>query len=111
MSLSRKIAIAATTILFLAAGTQVRADSINSQIQSWTELNRACRGGSGDSPKTWEACKKREVAGALLKQHGLCQGKYNLEGFSDWKAETLAREKWIPCYYRDITEPKQGQYQ
>jgi len=104
MPLSRRIAIAATSILFLAAGAQAHAASINSQIQSWTELNRACRGGSGDSPKTWEACKKREAAGVLLKQHGLCQGKYNLERFSDWKAETLVREKWIPCYYKDLTE-------
>ena len=104
MPLSRKTAIAATSILFLAAGAQAHAASINSQIQSWTELNRACRGGSGDSLKTWGACKKREAAGALLKQHGLCQGKYNLEGFSDWKAETLVREKWIPCYYRDLTD-------
>jgi hypothetical protein len=104
MSLLRKIAIAATSILFLAAGAEVPADSINSQIQSWTELNRACRGGSGDSPKTWQACKKREAAGALLKQKGLCQGKYNLEEFSNWEAQTLVREKWIPCYYRDLAE-------
>jgi len=104
MSLSRKIAIASAAILFLAVGPEVWADSINSKIQSWTELNRACRGGSGDSPKTWEACKKREAAGALLKQHGLCQSKYNLAGFSNWKAETLMREKWIPCYYKDLTE-------
>ena len=105
MPLSRKTAIAATSILFLTAGAQAHAASINSQIQSWIELNRACRGGSGDSsPTTWEACKKREAAGAFLKQHGLCQGKYNLEGFSDWKAETLVREKWIPCYYRDLTD-------
>jgi hypothetical protein len=104
MPFSIKIAIASATILLLAAGAEVKAGSINSQIQSWTDLNRACRGGSGNSPKTWEACKKREAAGGLLKQHGLCQGKYNLEGFSDWKAETLMREKWIPCYYRDLTE-------
>lgn len=80
MPLSRRIAIAAIPILFLAIGVEAQADSINSQIQSWTELNRACRGASGDSPTTWEACKKREAAGALLKQHGLCQGKYNLGG-------------------------------
>ena len=104
MPLSRRIAIAAIPILFLAIGVEAQADSINSQIQSWTELNRACRGASGDSPTTWEACKKREAAGAILKQHGLCQGKYNLGGFNDWKAETLVREKWIPCYYKDLTE-------
>jgi len=102
--LSRKIAIAATSIIFLATGVHAQTESLNSQIQSFTELNRACRGGRSDSTKTQEACKKREAAGALLKQNGLCMGKYNLERFSDWTADTLVRERWIPCYYKDLTD-------
>ena len=104
MPKGKNIAIAAAVMMLLSAGAQAQAAGINAQIKTWTELNRACRGGSGDSPKTWEACNQREAAGAILKQNVLCQGKYNLEGFSDWKAETLARGKWIPCYYKDLAE-------
>jgi hypothetical protein len=98
------IAVAAIVLLSAGAQAQAQAASINAQIKTWTELNRACRGGSGDSPKTWEACNQREAAGAILKQNGLCQGKYNLERFSDWNADTIVRERWIPCYYKDLTE-------
>jgi len=101
---SRKIAIAATSIIFLATEVHAQTESLNSQIQSFTELNRACRGGRSDSTKTQEDCKKRDGAGALLKQIGLCMGKYNLERFSDWTADTLVRERWIPCYYKDLTD-------
>jgi len=104
MPVSRKIAIGLASIILSASGAEAQPASINTQIKSWTELNRACRGGSGDSPKTWNACNQREAAGVILKQYGLCQGKYNLERFSDWNADTLLREKWIPCYYRDLTE-------
>jgi hypothetical protein len=104
MPAGRKATIAVAAMLFLSAGAEAQTTSINAQIKTWTELNRACRGGSGDSPKTWDACNQREAAGAILKKNGLCQGKYNLERFSDWNADTIVRERWIPCYYKDLTE-------
>jgi len=104
MPKGNNISIAAAAIVLLSAGAQAQAAGINAQIKTWTELNRACRGGSGDSPKTWDACNQREAAGAILKKNGLCQGKYNLERFSDWNADTIVRERWIPCYYKDLTE-------
>jgi len=104
MPAGRKLAIAVAAMLLLSSGGEAQARSINAQIKTWTELNRACRGGSGDSAKTWDTCNQREAAGAILKKNGLCQGKYNLERFNDWNADTIVRERWIPCYYKDLTE-------
>ncbi len=37
-------------------------------------LNEACRGGSGDDPKTWEACDKRGILYSKITRLGWCWG-------------------------------------
>lgn len=37
-------------------------------------LNGRCRGGSGDDPKTWQACDQREAAMERVRKAGWCWG-------------------------------------
>ena len=38
-------------------------------------LDGLCRGGSGDDPKTWEACKERDSVQVSLSKRGWCYGE------------------------------------
>lgn len=50
-------------------------------IARWTELNEHCRGGSGDDPKTMEACDLREAASAQLGSADICYGEEGQFGY------------------------------
>jgi hypothetical protein len=51
-------------------------------IQRWNDLNSHCRGGSGDDPKTLEACDERDqVVGRALEDIGWCYGKEDQAGY------------------------------
>lgn len=44
-------------------------------IKQWTDLNSRCRGGSGDDPKTMQACEQRDAVGKRIDAAGWCYGK------------------------------------
>lgn len=43
----------------------------------WRDLNSACRGGSGDDPRTRAACSRRDRLTVRLKRMGWCYGLPN----------------------------------
>jgi uncharacterized protein len=43
-------------------------------LNKWDELNEKCRGGSGDDPKTWKACDKRDELYPKITGSGWCMG-------------------------------------
>jgi len=51
-------------------------------------LNDQCRGGSGDDPKTLEACESRDTLNIKLNQLGWCYGKKSDAGY---------QMKWHQC--------------
>lgn len=57
-------------------------------ISVWHELNSQCRGGSGDSPKTWEACDARSRVDKVLDKMNWCYGK---------EQEYAYQAKWHKC--------------
>jgi len=56
--------------------------------------NEACRGGSGDDPKTDAACTKRDALVKKLRDAGMCYGPPELP---------MYQQKWGPC-----PEPKKS---
>lgn len=56
-----------------------------SQAEQWTSN---CRGGSGDLPSTWEACKKRDKIYSELELRGVCWGPAEVDG---------AHKSWVKC--------------
>ncbi|PZR93485.1 MAG: hypothetical protein DI537_10205 [Stutzerimonas stutzeri] len=71
----------------VAAIAQSRNDPKTMQ-RLWFEANGACRGGSGDDPKTHLACDEREAYAKRLNQLGWCYGK---------KGEFGYQQKWHRC--------------
>lgn len=67
-------------VLALAAGmlagvAMAQAQSVDELIASYRALNSACRGGSGDDPRTQKACAERDRAVTGLQQAGYCYGR------------------------------------
>lgn len=58
----------------MIAGVAV-AQSGDALIARYSSLNSACRGGSGDSPRTQRACAERDQVVAALQQAGYCYGR------------------------------------
>ncbi|MFC3690862.1 hypothetical protein [Chenggangzhangella methanolivorans] len=83
------VAAACFAIALLApADASARSDAFEALIAQWTDLNSACRGGSGDDPKTMKACDERETIGARLKKGGWCYGRPGDAGY---------QRNWIRC--------------
>lgn len=66
--------------LFLVAGmvagaATAQAQSADELIASYRKLNSACRGGSGDDPRTQKACAERDRIVAGLQRVGYCYGR------------------------------------
>lgn len=61
------------------ASTEQKASSWTATEQAliarWKELNELCRGGSGDDPKTMEACDLRDAASTQLDSADICYGE------------------------------------
>ncbi|QND35659.1 hypothetical protein HB772_21695 (plasmid) [Sinorhizobium meliloti] len=54
-------------------------------ISQWQDQNGQCRGGSGDSDETREACSRREAIGAKLQAVGWCYGREGEYGYQmEW---------------------------
>lgn len=51
-------------------------------------LNSECRGGSGDNPKTFEACDKRDSLYKTIESAGWCYGENSSYGY---------QKAWNPC--------------
>jgi hypothetical protein len=83
----RRLAFAAffTVAVFLAILTSASASSSTDQlIAKWNELNSKCRGGSGDNPKTLEACDARDELSSILEAMGYsygCDGEAGYQSF------------------------------
>ena len=61
---------------------------IQKLILSEKELDNKCRGGSGNDPKTFEACDARDALAVKLNKLGWCYGKSNEAGY---------QMKWHQC--------------
>lgn len=73
----------------LIAGLAVtQAASGNELIASFRSLNSACRGGSGDDPRTQRACAERDRVASALQQAGYCYGR---------RGEVGAQMIWHRC--------------
>lgn len=56
-------------------------------ISQWHDQNGDCRGGSGGSDETWQACDRREAIGAKLQAVGWCYGREGEAGYQmEWHA-------------------------
>lgn len=56
-------------------------------IANWTRLNGLCRGGSGDDPRTTEACVARDTLTKQIDQAGWCYGREGQLGYQfEWHA-------------------------
>lgn len=78
------LSLAAGAIAICAIASDASAQSRNdpkTMQRLWFEANGACRGGSGDNPKTHLACDEREAYGKRLGQLGWCYGKKGEYGY------------------------------
>jgi hypothetical protein len=83
---------AATTLLIgLTVAARVDAASpvdVSNLITRTEMLNDKCRGGSGDDPRTQQACTDRDKLASELKQGGWCYGR---------PGQAEYQRKWQPC--------------
>lgn len=89
----RSVARSGYAALGLAAGmiagaAIAQAQSADELIASYRVLNSACRGGSGDDPRTQKACAERDRIVAGLQQAGYCYGR---------RGQVGAQMSWHRC--------------
>jgi hypothetical protein len=75
-------------VLALASCSQPAQPNSNvvQSMQQWNQLNSDCRGGSGDNPKTWQACEARDALGAAIEAQGMCYGENAEFGYqANWE--------------------------
>lgn len=72
----------------IAGATIAQAQSADELIASYRALNSACRGGSGDDPRTQKACAERGRAVTGLQQAGYCYGQ---------RGQVGAQMNWHRC--------------
>ncbi len=68
----------AVALAIVGCGGDATAQSRNdpqTMIRLWHEANGACRGGSGDSKVTMNACEERDAYSKRLDQLGWCYGR------------------------------------
>lgn len=66
----------------------LKADSPAPLLHQIDAVNDKCRGGSGDSKETWDACDKRDRLMAEAETAGFCWGPQDVSG---------AEKHWIRC--------------
>lgn len=69
------------------AGNSIPAN-VKALLRAEAELNDLCRGGSGDDPKTMQACDDRNAVEVRLYAAGWCYGKHGQAGY---------QMKWHKC--------------
>jgi hypothetical protein len=70
------------------AGSVVEGQAANAStmLYRWQQQDEQCRGGSGDSPETWEACEARAYTQLSLEAAGWCYGWPGQAGYEqDWR--------------------------
>lgn len=67
---------------------QLDGSAIKQAVGVWDFLNDLCRGGSGDSPKTQEACDNRDKLDGIFRRAGWCYGRDDHPGYL---------KKWERC--------------
>jgi hypothetical protein len=72
------LACVAIPLFAVPAVAQVNAETL---IRMEREANGRCRGGSGDSQETWEACGARDAYGRVLAMLGWCYGRQGEAGY------------------------------
>jgi hypothetical protein len=83
----RRLALAASLavgVLFAVSNSASATSSADQLIAQWSEINSKCRGGSGDNPKTWEACDARDTLSSKLEELGYsygCEGQAGYESY------------------------------
>lgn len=65
-------------------------EKIQKDIEKLELLTDQCRGGSGDKPQTWAACKEQEKLAEKIKKNGWCWGA-NFEDAYEYQ------KYWLPC--------------
>lgn len=76
--------VAAWCLVPAGLHAQPRGDA-QTLIARWRDLNGVCRGGSGDSPTTMAACRRRDDVGRRLGRLGWCYGRRGEAGYRmDW---------------------------
>lgn len=79
--------------LALAAGMIVgtasaQTPAVDELLASYGSLNSACRGGSGDDPRTQRACAERDRVVSALQRAGYCYGR---------RGQVGAQMSWHRC--------------
>ena len=85
------LALAATACMALVVVSSpafAQADEIGGLIERWFSENEQCRGGSGDDPRTTEACARRDRLTRALNVLDFCYGK---------KGQISAERVWHSC--------------
>lgn len=72
----------------IAGATMAQAQSADELIASYRALNSACRGGSGDDPRTQKACAERDRVVTGLQLAGYCYGR---------RGQVGAQMSWHRC--------------
>lgn len=69
---------------------QVKLDetSVKQAVGVYEFLNELCRGGSGDNPKTQQACDNRDNLESIIQRAGWCYGHYDQPSYL---------KKWERC--------------
>ena len=65
-------------------------------LTQYADLNEKCRGGSGDDPKTMQACDQRDALSDKLEKAGYCYGEFAEYGFQSSWAKCSADKKPKP---------------
>jgi hypothetical protein len=57
-------------VLVMSSTASHAAPSTRDVVRLWYDLNKQCRGGSGDDPRTEEACNRRQEVDDQLRRAG-----------------------------------------
>ena len=76
------------TASMIAGAAMAQAMSEDELLADYRSLNSACRGGSGDDPRTQRACAERDRIVAALQQAGYCYGR---------RGQVGAQMSWHRC--------------
>lgn len=75
-------------LTLLAAPALAQTDRAEAVLAWHQDANTRCRGGSGDSQATWQACGERDAYGRVLNGMGWCYGR---------RGESGAAMNWHRC--------------
>jgi hypothetical protein len=86
-------------VLAVLVTTPAHSGREQKDIATEETLNDKCRGGSGDDPQTWQACRERDALVKKLETEGWCWGH---------SGQIEADRQWELC--QKATVPKQAEH-